>query len=304
MLGEKDGRRPDFIMIGSMKAGSTTLFRYLTAHPQVFRCRIKELQFFSRDHVYERGFDWYESNFTDAKDDQICGEASTCYTRWPHFGNVAERIHAYVPNVKLIYLMRHPVSRAYSHYKHLMEERSRSGEEPITTFEEALEEIPEIIDTSRYVMQIERYLEYFERDQFLFLTLDGLKRERAAVMEKTFDFLGVDPDIQATMTESIENRSGTPIKKLKADQFVSRLRHTSGLSRVIDLIPKETRSEIRRWLVNSSLSYIVAKSHIEAFQKQLSPLSAETRESLLDVFYESTKELENFINHKLPDWYR
>ncbi len=300
----KNGRKPDFIIIGSMKAGTTTLYQHLTAHPQVFRCRYKEPQFFSRDNVYQRGFDWYESIFADAQDDQICGEASTCYTRWPHFGNVAERIHAYAPNVKLIYLMRHPVERAYSHYKYDMEGRFLSGEKPIISFEDALEEKSLIINASNYMMQIQQYIKYFSRDQLLLLTFDDLRDYREHVVNSTFAFIGVDPKTPLTEDISIENASGTATKLRKADMFVSRVRHSRVLSGLIDLVPKKIRLIIRQNFVESALSYAVVKSDIEDFQRQLTPLTKKTRKYLLGVFSNPTKDLECFIGKELPDWHR
>src|SRR5690242_14831106 len=83
------GRLPDFVVIGGMKCGSTTLFEYLCRHPDVFMCTPKEPGYFSREKVMARGEAWYRSLFADAKPTQLCGEASTCYTRWPHFGDVA-----------------------------------------------------------------------------------------------------------------------------------------------------------------------------------------------------------------------
>ena len=126
------GRLPDFMLIGAMKSGTTTLHAYLSRHPGLFLCTPKEPGFFSRDERYARGLDWYRELFTDAQPEQLCGEASTCYSRWPHFENAAPRIAADVPGAKLLYITRDPVERAYSHYRHLMEEEGRWPWEPDT----------------------------------------------------------------------------------------------------------------------------------------------------------------------------
>ena len=73
-------RRPDFMIIGAMKSGTTTLYHYIGMHPGVFMCFPKEPMFFSRDEVYARGLDWYFSLFREAREDQICGEANATLT--------------------------------------------------------------------------------------------------------------------------------------------------------------------------------------------------------------------------------
>ncbi|MFN9173847.1 MAG: hypothetical protein ACK58N_04855, partial [Synechocystis sp.] len=68
---------PNFMIIGAQKAGTTALNKYLSQHPQIFMCPLKEPQFFSTDVIYERGLDWYRGLFGEAKPGQVCGEAST-----------------------------------------------------------------------------------------------------------------------------------------------------------------------------------------------------------------------------------
>jgi hypothetical protein len=108
------GCLPEFMIIGAAKAGTTALNEYLSQHPQIFMCPLKEPQFFSTDVIYERGLAWYEGLFADAKSGQICGEASTSYTFFPSTPLTPQRIHQAIPNVKLIYLIREPVSRIQS----------------------------------------------------------------------------------------------------------------------------------------------------------------------------------------------
>ena len=132
------GRNPDFLVIGAMKAGSTTLHTYLSRHPDLYLHERKEPGFFSREERYARGIEWYRALFADARPDQLCAESSTCYTRWPHFADVAPRIRQHVPEVRFVYIMRDPVARAYSHYAHMMGERRSEGL-PVLSFGEALE---------------------------------------------------------------------------------------------------------------------------------------------------------------------
>jgi hypothetical protein len=111
------GRYPDFFIIGAARAGTTTLATELSHHPKVFVCDPKEPFFFSHESVRARGCEsWYQGLFARRRPDQICREASTSYSCWPECGDVAGRIALAMSGARLIYLIRHPVERAYSHY--------------------------------------------------------------------------------------------------------------------------------------------------------------------------------------------
>lgn len=180
---------PNFLIIGAMKCGTTSLYRYLQAHPQVFMPRVKELDFFSAELNWQRGWPWYERQFAAAHPEALAlGEASTSYTKYPRYKGVPQRIAHYLPTIRLIYIVRDPLQRIRSHYQHnvaLGEERR-----PI---ERALEENPAYIDFSRYAMQLEQYLEYFGREQILVITAESLKSKRTEVVQRVVTFLELDP---------------------------------------------------------------------------------------------------------------
>ena len=89
--------------------------------------------FFSKETVYKKGLGWYQNLFSGAAGDQLCREASTTYLRWAHTLDSSRLVADTVPDAKFIYMMRHPVDRAFSHYGHHMREGI------MMTFEEALE---------------------------------------------------------------------------------------------------------------------------------------------------------------------
>jgi len=90
---------PDFIIIGAMKAATTSLHYYLNLHPQISMSREKELNFFVKKQNWRKGIAWYKSNFNSKE--QLAGEASPNYTNFPFFKGVPERMHAVVPDIKL-----------------------------------------------------------------------------------------------------------------------------------------------------------------------------------------------------------
>jgi hypothetical protein len=181
-------RLPNFLMIGAMKTGTTSLWHYLRSHPQVFMSDIKEVMFFDPRHKWNRGLDWYERQFEQAPDDTVAlGEASTSYTKFPTVRDVPNRIASVLPDVKLIYMVRHPVERMQSHYLYALSRGKESR--PI---EQAFAEDPAYLDISRYALQLEQYEPYFGRDQFLLLDSRDLRNDRVETLRKVFGFIGVD----------------------------------------------------------------------------------------------------------------
>jgi hypothetical protein len=297
----RPGRNPDFLLIGSMKSGTTTLFEYLDRHPQVFASDPKEPGYFSRRDVHQRGAAWYRSLFAGASPDQLCGEASTCYTRWPHFGDVAGRIAASLPDARLIFIMRNPADRAYSHYQHLMQERDKLGG-AILSFEAALEEIPEIVDTSLYLKQIERYLTHFPREQFFFTTLEELRAEPGNVLRELQEFLGLDPFDLGSKGPLAANPSGSALERRHRMLLINRVRNTPGLSSLIGAIPESVRRGIRSFFTESSALSIFVRKRVRRNTDQISPFDPEVRLRLLRRFESPNNALARFLGREIDAW--
>ena len=109
---------PDFVIIGAMKCGTSTLQAQLSAQPGIFMCEPKEPNFFSDDEIWSRGVSWYESLFRDAQAGSLMGEASTHYTKLPHHPMTVDRMRRHLPDARLIYMVRDPFARMVSHYLH------------------------------------------------------------------------------------------------------------------------------------------------------------------------------------------
>lgn len=182
---------PTFLVIGSMKGGTTSLYHYLRAHPQVFMPKLKEVDFFTEELNWGRGWDWYRKQFKDAPADaRALGEASTSYTKFPRYKGVPARIAEALPDVRLIYVVRDPVQRIRSHYQHNV----TLGEET-QPLQVAVKENPAYLDYSRYAMQIDRYLEHFDRGALLVVTSEALRSERVATVGTILAFIGADADL-------------------------------------------------------------------------------------------------------------
>ncbi len=179
---------PDFIVIGAMKCGTTTLYRHLEKHPRIGMSRDKETDFFVAEKNYSEGIDWYSNQF-DRKF-ELHGEASPNYTKNRDFPGVPRRIRETCPDAKLIYIVRDPVVRAESQFRHswIMGSISDQPEELHGTHE-----YHHIMDASHYARQLEAYLEVFPREQILVLDFDDLVQSPQKVMDETCAFIGVEP---------------------------------------------------------------------------------------------------------------
>jgi len=178
---------PNFLVVGAMKSGTSSLWDYLGSHPQVFMARIKEPNFFVEQRNYHKGLDWYEGLFDGAQDAIAIGEASPQYTMAHGFPGVPRRIVTIIPDVRVIYILRHPVERMRSHYLH---NRSIGTETrpPETAFRDL-----GYLHTSRYMYQLGHYLEHVPRDRIKLVTAEALRDRRVETVASIFSFLGVDP---------------------------------------------------------------------------------------------------------------
>lgn len=184
------GRLPTFLIIGAMKAGTTSLYHYLREHPAVFMPEFKAPEYFAGGAHWRRGVGWYRGLFAAASPSAVAlGEASNVYTKYPRYPGVPERIALTIPNVKLVYAIRDPVDRIRSHWQ----TRAAEGVERLP-LERAVLANPIYLDYSRYAMQIERYLSVFPREQLLIVRAEDLRENRRATVRRVYDFLEVDPD--------------------------------------------------------------------------------------------------------------
>jgi hypothetical protein len=180
---------PNFLVIGTMKGGTTSLFRYLGAHPEIGVASHKEIEFFSDDTNWGRGVDWYREHFRGLGVPDAIGECSTGYTKYPSHPCAAERIAITLRDPALVYVVRDPIERIRSHYEH---SQIRAGEHrPI---EEVVLTDPEYLDISRYALQLNQYLPHFDSDRILLVDSQDLRDRRRETMHTIFSFLEVEPN--------------------------------------------------------------------------------------------------------------
>ena len=190
----------DFIVIGAQKSGTTTLFELLKQHPNIYLPVEKEAPFFGRADREEKGWDWYLKEFFHAADEQqLWGSITPQYMSFP---NVAEKIHAMNPNVKLIAILRNPYERAYSHFI-MSKRRNYDTREYLEAIQELIKEdkLEESrsysTETNSYIVRgeygriLSNYKRVFGTKNLLILFMSDLEKDAYKTLNSICDFLQV-----------------------------------------------------------------------------------------------------------------
>ncbi|MEG5048072.1 tetratricopeptide repeat protein [Microcoleus sp. B4-C1] len=205
-LNPQNPRKPNFMIVGIGKGGTSSLYYYLGKHPQILPAIRKEIHFFSEN--IERGLDWYLSHFPPIPKESnfLTGEATPWY-----LGSyeVEKKVASVFPNIKIIILLRNPIFRAFSQYqmqlKFAGEQRAfadviNSEIEAIKNFSSPGEVDSDYWQTEKgylffglYFYFIEKWMTVFPREQFLILRSEDFYANPAATITQVFEFLGV-PD--------------------------------------------------------------------------------------------------------------
>jgi len=213
-------RLPDFLIIGAMKSGTTSLSCDLNANPAIFLPSVKEPHFLCDDEVLsEKGRRQYARLFSSAASPQICGEASTGYTKLPRIRGVPKRARSVLgPDTRLVYLVRNPVDRAISHHYHML----RAGDISLD-IDRAIRDIPELVDYGRYAAQLKPWTDTFGTENVRAVRFEDYVSHRPQVVAQISRFLGVRPQVDAVHLESVANRGDYALApKLGFKTFVNK----------------------------------------------------------------------------------
>jgi len=177
---------PDFIVIGAMRAGTTTLYNYLSRHPELGMSRKKETDYFIDDKYKKHSIDWYHGQFETGY--KCYGEISPNYSKERDFRGVPKRINSIIPNCKFIYIVRDPVERFVSQirHSHLLGTTLPETDDIYNTHEWF-----HILDASLYYRQISEYLKYTTMDSILVLEFEKLIEDPLPLLSEIAKFVGV-----------------------------------------------------------------------------------------------------------------
>ncbi len=220
----KSSRKVDFLVVGAQKAGTSALNKYLKKHIEIGMGRRKELHFFDDEDFFSNAnieYSNYESRFDFSAKKKVYGEATPIYMYWEPS---CKRIWEYNPNMKLIFILRNPIERAFSHWNMEFQKGNEKNDFAYcirNEYQRAKESLPyqhrvySYIDRGFYSKQIERFKEYFSDEQLLFIKYDEFKNQQQIVLHKIFNFLDVD-------VESYEFEFNW-VKKLKKPTTISKI---------------------------------------------------------------------------------
>ena len=296
---------PNFLIIGTQKAGTTALANHLQQHPQIYLSPLKEPGFFDFEdrqpdfrgpgdrelyHFVITNIEAYRRLFQGVSDEIAIGEATTWYLYSP---KAPERIHHYIPNTKLIVILRNPVERAYSAFMHAI----RDSRETVTDFALALQEEELRIERNWeylwrykqmgfYYVQLKRYFALFDRNRIRVYLYEELKNNPIALMQNICQFLNVDETIISGLLPR-RNVSGIPKNKL-LDYLLKKQNFKLLKAPFKLLLSSKMRENIIVNLKNRNLT-----------KPQISPI---LRSQLAKVYREDILKLQELIERDLSSW--
>lgn len=286
-----DHRRPTFVVAGAPKAGTTSLYHYLAAHPGIFLPHRKEILFF--DASYEKGLEWYTRHFRPARPSQAIGDISPTYMSNPV---VPKRMSAVLPDAKTLFVLRNPIERAYSHYWDLLawEGRRVPFLEMLTTprrYRRGHGYIEfDILEMGYYWKHIMRFLDFFPRDQVGIFFFEDMQHDVISFLKEIVSFLGVAPcDLQHAV-ERTHNARRTHRSKVLGNLLVSEwLREI-----VHDFIPYR--------LVSPARGVYDAMVRLNTRRIVTPDLTTQQREYLAEKYTDDVSALGTLVDRDLSHW--
>jgi hypothetical protein len=291
-------RMPNFLIVGAAKSGTTSLYRYLRQHPDIFMPEWKELSLFIGDsfgplHRAKKP-DYYQKAFSKVQNQTAVGEASTAYL----FDETAPKlIKEQLGTIRIIILLRDPVAMSYSLYNHQL----RKEGETIENFEAALAKVegrrrdPEFkkkcygwhanyyyYQRALYYQQVKRYMDTFGKDNLLVILFEELVSETLSVVKKTFQFLGVDDTVVPEI--KVHNPAGSILN--------------------IPMFWKDTGLFLKTYQFVFSRNLIKKVPHLlrNIGRKPPQPINEVVAKRLREKFYEDICHLEGLIGKDLSAW--
>ena len=262
---------PTFLGIGVQRAATTWLHDCLSEHPDVFVPAEKELSFFNKH--FEKGMGWYEQKFDSRKSQSAVGEITPTYM---HTTPIS-RIHEFLPNTRIIVILRDPVDRAYSAYQLLQEKFNGMS------FEEVCES-PRgdlLINWSLYADRLSDVYEVYPAGQIKVCLYDDISTKPEQVLAEIFQFIGVDPGFRPEALRKRPNRIIAP----KFQRVLERY----GMGWTIPLVKASpVGNAIRKWSLRDTRSQPVKETN--------------RRDRLRTAFAEDISKLEMLIQRDLSSW--
>ncbi|MCB9006582.1 MAG: sulfotransferase [Ardenticatenaceae bacterium] len=296
---------PNFLIIGAAKSGTSAMYHYIRHHPEIYMSPRKETHFFAFENVdpSTKGpgdtipgavtkLEDYLLLFNDVRGEKAIGEASPTYLYLPR---ACERIQHYIPEVRMIAILRNPADRAFSAFMHL----TRDGREPIADFGQALALEEERIrmnwgpiwhykNGGLYYEQVKRYFQTFGKEKLKIYLHDEFNQNPQVVLKDVFSFLGVSdswiPDVSIR-----PNVSGVP-----KSERLHKLMHS------LFLKPNPLKAASRKMIPENVRWRVTTQMRNMNITKK--PMPPQIREQLIGFFREDVNKLSQLIERDLSHW--
>jgi hypothetical protein len=300
---------PDFLIAGAPKAGTTALHVALARHPQLYLSRVKEPKYFLtngrpraqggpgdaktlREQVWRR--EAYEALFADAPPGTLLGESTSLYLR---DAEALARIHAAIPDARIIALLRDPVDRAHSNWAHLWSAGLEPEHDFVTACELEQKRVAagwapfwRYLSLGRYGEQLALLWTLFPREQTLVLRYRDLRESPAETLDRITGFLGVGTGL---VTETTAENVTTHATTSPVNRAVARaLRIGSSLEGALPNPLDRGVGPVNRFL----------SRHLQREQRVREPLTLHQREALLPHFTDDVRLLEQLMGESFADW--
>jgi len=295
-------KSPNFLIIGVQKSGTTSIYHYLKEHPQVYMSPRKETNFLSKDPNKDPKdrtplpsqkkridtFEKYSELFQDVTDEIAIGEASPNYMA--NYEIATQQIKRYVPDAKLIAILRNPADRAYSDY--LMHVRDAIGK-PRKLSEQIVKKGKQSATLKKgfYGEHLSYFYENFDRNQIQVFLYDDLRKDSQELMRNIYQFIGVDETYQPDTSKRSQ------VAKLPKNKSLNQILNTHNPLR-------ETTAKILNSLFPASVvqSFRQKLMDLNQSQEKIPPLSDEERQQLIEFYREDILKLQELINRDLSHW--
>lgn len=234
---------PSFIVVGAAKCGTTSICELMSKHPNVFMTKPKEPHYFSRLATFEQRRKWYVSLFDGSEPFSARGEGSTSYTHPHRIEFVVSRIREFIPECRIIYMVRNPIKRLESDWKMRLYER-RSFQ----SINEAVEEEASLITFGLYWKHLSLYRSFFPDEQILVLFLEDLSKAPHLQLARAFRHIGVDPSFVPKEDLTQPRNSSKDFRKY--DWFAKRINYLARFGRMKELVPRSMQRAARNLLTS------------------------------------------------------
>lgn len=292
----KKGRLPGLFVIGAMKSGTNYLRKLLGRHPSIFMTEVDEPSYFVDPdelkaiwpEMWARGYWRDERNylqlFASAGDAAILGETSTNYTKIPLVSGVAERLHMFNPDARLIYLLRDPVERAVSHYWHMVRYHSECR-----SIAAAIRQDPQYVAVSHYAMQLAPFRERFGDDRIMVLTHESLVRDPLTTAETLYRWLGLDPAcVDVAGFKDPEHVTPEAFRMPIWNGLPRKLWQSSSVRHISKHLPRRLQTQLRE-----ATNRYVCRQAVDL---------TEVTEFLRSIQRRQVDQLSEILNRGFPEW--